>query len=1275
MGLALIFCAVSRAQDQASITGVVTDPSGAVIPKVNVVLENPSTNSTFKAVTNAVGSYMIPNVPPGPGYRITFSVTGFRSETITDLYLNVNTTRTQNAQLSVGGGLQTVEVSAANQQITLDTTDATVGNNLPVQDLYDLPVQNRDNPSSLFYAQPGTTLDGSVTGARVDQSTVTVDGLDVNDEATGGFGSIVANAPVDSVQEFRGVTAGQQSSAGPGGGGQYELVTKGGTNVFHGNVNWYHRDTDTEANTWFNNNASPKVPRTQIIQNQYGGNIGGPITIPHLYHGKDKAFFFFDWDANRIAAGTSVERTVPISSSAGSDLFRGGFVTYQNSGGTKTTLTQTQLQALDPSHLGFDSSVESVFSGRYPIPNDLTGGAGDLVNTAVFRFNAPTPTTENDYVSRVDYNLTSTQRIWGRGTVERFQNISGVIQFKGDPQTHPRINQSYAWVVGHSWTISSNKENQASYGETVTVLNFPDLYNPTGPNQYLFGGTGTGGTILSAPYSSAVNAQARTYPIPVVRDDFSWLMGKHNLQMGGTFKYINPSGTTFLNYNEPLLGLSVTNTGLCGPVTATSATPCGATNGAFSMRPSDILNTGNAGATARARYDRAFAMGVGHYGQVSSTYNYDAKGKVLPQGSGSSSNYRYYETELYFGDTWKVTPSLTFDYGLHYLNYTVPYEKNGIESLPSLNFDEYFNARAAQSAAGLSGDSSVPFIQYSLGGKANNASGYYKPNNLDLAPRVAFAYNPGFSKKTVISGGAGIVYDRTVVNAVQYQASQFSYLFQLPANQPYGAPSNPVAGFTGDLRFSGFNSPPPAATAPGAIASPYTPYITSGSTYGTGSTTFPYGLGNGSAFNEGVSNDLKTPYNIMFNFGVQHEFPQGFILKATYVGRLGRRLLAQADANQLIDFPDPASGELMSQAFANITKEMRATGSVTPEPWFENVVQPGVGAAFGFNNNTELVAYGFDPLPYRGDFADTIQGLASLNIYYSYIFGEIFPSNVGMGSQYSEDTYYTNKGNSNYHGFLVTLHKNPGHGIQFDLNYTWSHSIDNESLIANAGALGGYGFICDVMRPRECRGNSDFDVTHYLNGNIIWELPFGHGRDFAATSPLWVNEIIGGWDLSGLPSWHTGNTFFANANAFVAGYANNAPAILTGKKSDFDTHVHKDSSGTLWAFKASDDSLVNDFEGPIGFQIGSRNNLRGPHYFNLDLGLGKTFPIYREKVNLKFRCDAFNALNHPSFSVPSVASADDFAHMDITESSGTFGVITGTANGPRLLQGALRLEF
>jgi hypothetical protein len=446
----------------------------------------------------------------------------------------------------------------------------------------------------------------------------------------------------------------------------------------------------------------------------------------------------------------------------------------------------------------------------------------------------------------------------------------------------------------------------------------------------------------------------------------------------------------------------------------------------------------------------------------------------------------------------------------------------------------------------------------------------------------------------------------------------------------------------------------------------------------------PLGLANGLAFNETIDPHLKTPYSIQLNFGVQHEIPGGFILRAAYVGRLGRRLLAQADANQLIDFPDPISGQLMSQAFGNVTQQLRAgvsPTSVTPQPWYENVLYPGSGATLGeafygvpLANNTQVVSVLINTLANRGDFADTTQELSALAVELPE-FGfpaAGLPPNIGMGSQFSENTFYTNKGSSDYDGLLTTLHKNAGHGLQFDLNYTWSHSYDNVSVVANAPAIGGYGFICDVLRPRECRSNSDFDVTQYFNGNFIYELPVGRGRAFASGAPRWANEVIGGWSVSGIPSWHSGLPYFAGANAFVAGYANNAPAILVGPQSDLHIHMTGGNGQALFGYANSAQANA-DFTGPVGFQIGARNNLRGPGYFDMDLGLGKTFP-FTERVALKFRADAFNAFNHPNFSTPC---------GDITNVSCLFGEISSTQgtqinNGfesYRVLQLALRLEF
>ncbi len=1252
--VALLSCTLGlAAQNTASIVGTVSDSSGAVVPGAIVTLTNTNTGAAYKGVTNSIGFYTISNAAPGPNYSETVEKAGFEKITVTGIYMNVDSTRTQNVKLLVGA-TENIEVKAAGQDVTLNTTDATVGNNFQVQFVQQLPVEIRDSPAVLFSDQPGVTA-SAVTGARTDQSNVTLDGLEVNDAATGGFGAAVGGAAVDSIQEFRGTVAGMNSSAGQGGGGQFDLVTRSGTNHFHGNINEYHRDAALTANTWSNKNNTPITVRPPLVRNQFGGNIGGPVL-------KDKLFFFFNYDGRKDAASALVTRTVPMND------FRNQGVDYVNSNGAIETANSAEVASLDPEGIGFNAALAQLMTPgpgmRYPVANDLSGDAGDLVNTAGYRFNAPDPFSEKNFVTRIDYNLNSAHKVFGRFTIMRETTLESAQQYPSDPvNTFPYIDKTYAWVVGDTWTIGTNKVNSAYYGIEHQNLAFPNTYNPQGSTQYSFGGTGTGGVILSGAYPSAINAQNRVFPIPVIRDDFSWTKGRHNLTFGGTFKYENPYDKTYLNYNSPLLGLGGHLPGL--------------TN---SLRPADISN----GSADQLHYDEAFALALGNISQVASTFNYTDKGtNLLQQGSGSEANYRFYETELYFGDTWKVTPHLTLTYGLRWQNYSVPYEKNGIESVPNLDFDQYFGARQAQSAAGDTSETGVPFVQYVLGGKANNGPGYFNPVYKDFAPRLAFAWNPGFSPKTTFNGAAGIIYDHTVVNAIQYQASQYSYLSQTSPTLSYGNSSDPVGSLTNDIRFAGITGAAPAGPqAPASIAAPFTPYVGPGDplcaqdALGTG----PCGLAEGQAFNEGVDKNLKTPYSITYNFGFQHEFPQGFLLHATYVGRLGRRLLAQADANQLIDFPDKQSGQMMSTAFALLEKQYRAgtpdpnTGevTVTPQPWFEDVLTPNTGALFGAASNTDFVANGIGPYVARGDFADTIAVLASLNSYLgSFGFPPIIPFNVGMGSQFSEFTYYTNKGFSSYNGLLVTLHKNASHGVQFDLNYTWSHSIDNVSVVANAPAIGGYGFICDVVRPRECRGNSDFDLTNVFNGNFIWELPVGRGREIGGTMPHWADEIVGGWSVSGLPSWQSGTPYFATSNAFVAGYANNAPAILAGNPGDLKWHLRKGVSyagatNAVVAYGSATNTVkaLSDFTGPVGFQIGGRNNLRTGSDFGFDAGLAKVFPI-REQLHLQFRADAFNVLNHPTFGAP---------NTDITQSNVAFGTVPAS-NSQRILQVSARLEF
>jgi hypothetical protein len=1213
LSLLVFFSAISLfagAQESASITGIVTDSTGAVVPDVAVALENATIGTAYKATTNTAGSFLITSVPPGPGYKISFSRDGFQSYTATGLYLNVRSTRTQNAVLKVGNAIQTVAVSAGSETVTLNTADATVGNNFQVQFVNDLPIQNRDNPSALFVMQPGVTDAGSVTGARTDQTNVSLDGLDVSAQATGTFGAIIASAPVDAVQEFRGTVAGTNADTGQGGGGHFDMVTKSGTNQFHGALVEYHRDTDLTANDWFSNDSSPKTARSPLIRNQFGGNIGGPIK-------KNKAFFFFDYAGRHDTINSTATRTVPTTT------FKNGELGYINTAGSYSYLSSDETKALDPSGSGFNSQILSLFKSRYPDPN-LSGGDG--YNTSHYRFNAPTPLKENVFTARLDYKLNDKMNLFARFTIQREDSTESVVQFLGDPITSPYINRDRAWVIGHTWTVNDRMTNNISWGQTVEDVSFPNTYNPQGITQFTFGATSSGGTILSQPYASAVNAQNRIYPVPVLRDDFTLIKGRHSIQIGGLFKYINPFFNTILNYNKPSIGVG----------------------GAFSTlddaeRPSDF----GSGSSA---YDAAFTTALGRYSSQTSVYNYDAKGNVLTQGSGLKHNYRYYEMEFYAQDSWKLTPRFTLSFGLRWINYTVPYDKKGTESAPNLDFDTYWGDREVQSAAGLSGDTVVPFISYSPSGKANGAAGMLNPQRHNFAPHVAFNYTPSFDSKTVINGSVGVDYDRTVVSALLYQQSQYSYVFQASSTSNYGASDGDATeSLTGDSRFAGISSPITAPTAP-VMSTPYTPYVTD---------NVPNGLAS-STWNTAINKNFKTPYSITFNLGFQHEIPHGFLWKVNYAGRLGRRLMAQADANQLIDFPDSISGQKMSEAIANLEKQIRSGVSwknVTTQPWFENVLQYSSSSAY---THTQRIASSstYNYLLGIGDFADTM--------YYLSYAGHL-PAYVGMGSQFSNFTYYTNKGFSNYHGLMTTIHKNAGFGLQFDLNYTWSHSIDNVSVTANTVASSGYGFVCDINRPRECRGNSDFDATNVFNGNFIYELPIGRGKAFGATMPRWADELAGGWSVSGLPTWRSGYPYFAYSEAFVAGYSNNAPAVLTGNIGDLKTRPHKDSTGAVWMYKDVSKSL-DDYVGPTGFDIGSRNNLRDEHAFSLDLGLGKTFPIH-DRARLVFRCDAFNALNHPVFAAP---GSDE---RDVTESSASFGQVTGTSSTPRVLQGALRFEF
>ncbi len=1262
-------------QTLSGMVGDVTDQSGAVVAHATVTLTNPTTGLKYTTNSNEIGFYRFVDIPPGQGYVATFSAPGFTLLTVKDIYLTVNTVRTQNATLAVGTHTEEVQVTATNSEVTIDTTSATIGNTFDVNQLNNLPVQQRNDPLALFAMQPGATDSGSVTGARVDQNNVTLDGLDVNDFATGGatqnntgsgiftqLGTLVGHAPVDSVEEFKGDVAGSDASTGPAGGGQFQLVTKSGTNQFHGNLNEYHRDTSLVANSWFSNNSTPIVPRQHLIHNQFGGNLGGPVL-------RNKLFFFFDFNDSRIVAGSVVQRVVPSAN------LRAGIITYDNTtganGGISTVCALASgctdmgtgtgtIQSYDPADIGVDQNWLKFIDSRFPVANHTTGGDG--LNSLEYTFNAPDNDNATNYVGRGDYTINDNMKLFARFTIAREDAVNAPNEFPGDPVTAPSTDRSYAFVVGHNWVIGTNKTNRFFVGDVVQKLGFPISYNPTGTTAFTFG-DGADQALLSNPYIWP-NTQARRVPIEQLGDDFSLTTGRHTIQFGGVIKDILAHSTNVADFNTTEIGLGGQTFSLCGPVSG----ECGTGNP--SLRPSD-LNLAD-----KFTWDEPFAFLLGRIGSVSSDYNYNAQGQALKQLTGDQRFYKYYQTQYYFMDSWKVIPSLTMTYGVTYQWFSVPYETRGLETTEAFSFNEYFGQRVLQSAASESGPGSVPLISYVLGGKGNgpNAPPLYLPEYRNFAPHLGFVWNPGFDKKMVFNASGGIIYDRTVINAIQFIQDQYSYLFQQTKGNTYGTAGDPYDSIKSNARLDSNNQistvtlTPPATPTP-----PYAPF--SGPVACAGYNYSPCGLQNGLAFNSAlIDPTLQTPYNIVVNFGMQHQMPWDMVLKVNYVGRFARKLLAQEDANQVLDFADPVSGEKLSTAFASIINQTRqgvAPGSMTVQPWFENVLTtPFPGS---FSTNTANIAAGISGYVFNGDFGDFVQSISS------YI-----PANVGSAAQFSENSFYDSAGFSNYDGLLVTLQKNMSHGIHYDFNYTWSHSIDNTSFFANSEGdtgIGGIGLVCDAIHPRECRSSSDFDIRHYITSDADYQLPFGKGRMFLGGEPHWADEIIGGWDLSGLLEWHTGYPWSGSSNAFVASYSNDAPPIFIGTDRAAATpHLTKPASGGIYDF-ANPLLASEQFEGPVAFQIGPRNGFRGPGFFNTDLGLGKNFPITAERVSMKFRADAFNAFNHPNFQNPAENVFNGYDQTDYQQGPGfgeiNFPVIpSGNENqGARVLQLSLRMEF
>jgi hypothetical protein len=1245
----------ARAQDVASLTGIVTDKDGGTVSDAVVRLFDTRTGANYATKTGDDGTYRFLQLSPGPGYTLTLSKDGFQTVNISNLYLPVATTTTRNVELVVGAVSETIEVKSEGS-VSLNTTDSAIGNNFDLRAVANLPSEFRDDPAALLRLQPGVvsaqggvnadpsgSRDGSVAGARADQNNITVDRIDATDFAIGQAFSTQAAVPLDSVQEFSTQVGNPTAAYGRGSGAQTLITTKSGTNVWHGAAFEYNRTAATEANTFFNNKNS--VPRTNLVRNQFGANLGGAVK-------KDKLFFFFDYEGRRDAKQANVLQIVPLGH------VKNGGIAYVNalnsttnqpcsplsrlgssdtSTACVTVLTAAQVAALDPcsapgtcsnsttpgfSAAGFAPALLSLFNTRYPQPNDLASGDG--LNTAGFRFNAPNPFTENIYTTRIDYNINSKHKMFTRFNFNNSNAISTPIQFPGDPVTGPQIEQDNGWVLGETWIITPRTTNQFTYGESRVSLDFPIPFNGNGSNFPLnwFGGS------LSIPFARQ-STQSRLDPVPTFRDDVTLERGKHSIQVGGEWKPIRVRSTLGNSFN-------FVSEGLGGNIT--SLPP--------NLQPANLLTDPSVdpNGIAAGNWNNFFVGALGFLNEDQTSFIYEKNGTALPLGAVERRDYRYYTYAFYGQDSWKVRSDLTVTAGLRYQYDSVPYESNGLEAtFANTNLNNLFAVRTANGLNSVSGPNATPQLKYQLAGKANpNAPSLYGADKLNFSPRLAVAWNPGFRNgllgsvfgdhKTVVRLSAAQIYDQTVINAVNFIEDQASYLFGNTVTQIFGSGGAANSLLTGP-RYTGPTTLPFSFSAP-PFQNPLTP---------------------NAIFNYGIDPQLKTPYSNVFSAGVQRELHGGFQLEVDYYGRFGRRLFTLADAAQPVDFIDPASKQGMIAAFSALELAARNQvnpANVTPQPFFENQIGAG-GTQFVYGNNQLALQ--------QGNLGGALFPLA---------IGGLLAPNVGLPSQFFVNALGSNKGWSSYNGLLVTLRKRLSHNLQFDFNYTFSHSIDNSSIVANNNgnfAAGAYTVMCNPIDLSVCRGNSEFDATHQVSSIFVYDLPIGRGQSLGGNSARWLDEVIGGWQVSGIVTWRTGLALPVQSGVSTTSLAADNGALFTGSPAAVSTNLHTDANNNNQIqFFADPTKAAAAFSPVTGLQVGNRDTMRGPHFSNADLGVAKNFLLFKERYRLIFRADAFNAFNHPNFALP---------NTNINTS--TFGVITATVGQEesRVLQMSLRFTF
>jgi len=968
----------SQSSTTGAVTGVVTDPTGSVVPGATITLTQQDTNATQSTSTDSSGRYLFPAASPGT-YTLKCTGKGFRTSTITHIVVEVLKSTTIDIKFEMGSQSEVVEVVAATGA-ELQTQDASIGTVISGDMLLRLPSQQR-SITAILMQQPAVSPAGNqgddvnggqVAGALVDQTTFFVDGGDATSdlEGTNSYVSPPGEpqpapfiaVPSETVQEFRVVTASPTSDFARSQGGEVAVLTKSGTNSIHGSAYEYYYGSGTSANSWQLNSLGRHRPHS--VNNRYGGTAGGPLW-------KDKLFIFGNYEGRRFYQATTITQLVPT------DTVRNGILTFKDCslgfdangkclggkpvqyslapGGVSNLCDTTGTAACDPRGLGMDALIKNYFA-LLPEPNNF--GSGDGLNSAGFTSSFAQPVIEHLAVGKVDYVISPKWSVFGTyhynryrlATTNQFDITAGKTpHLVSNTPVEPRfVTFMLQGTIGSHFTSQTHGSYMRDWWGWNRAALLPQLAGTAGAlnlsGEARLAGTGGGSKIWGDPVNfDTQDARSRLWAGKdyYAAQDATWLHGSHTIKFGGSYYLWN---LTHLRTDIVTGGLTTGPTYYVGETTNNggnflnipgSERPASCSP-ATTTAPAVTTNCLN-GNTAVKRWGSMYGSLLGLLDHSAQIATRDGNFIANPLGAPLIDHVRTHTFDIYTQDTWKVRRSLTITYGLSYGVSFAPHERDGKQVLeifsasgqPLENLLSYFKQR---NAALTSGQFFASGAFDNLGNLTENTFGFSPIRHIagrsssadthwnNLGPRVAVAWQVPYKNKvfgnnqTVIRGGYSILWNRT--NGV----------------------TEALIPLLGDGLASAqlCNGPTFAAGSTSATCSGGKINATNGFRLGVDGNTVPVpGAANapiplvpGSPFtahSSGFDPAAAIPYSHNVSLDIQRAFSHNWLLDVGYIGRFARQVWQNVDAQATDLFAkDPTSGQTLAQAYNAVNAAVNA---------------------------------------------------------------------------------------------------------------------------------------------------------------------------------------------------------------------------------------------------------------------------------------------------------------------------------------------------------------